>query len=93
MSHVASCSVRVSEASNVVFRHSWKYWAPQVLIGMPCCKKWSKEEPEKPLYCTLPALTSSSSAFYSPVFSSPVLLYESEPTRTRAPPAWPLAPP
>mmetsp|Transcript_53262 Transcript_53262/g.155144 ORF Transcript_53262/g.155144 Transcript_53262/m.155144 type:complete len:814 (-) Transcript_53262:68-2509(-) len=21
-----------------------------VLIGMPCCKKWSKEEPEKPLY-------------------------------------------
>merc|ERR1719160_341204 len=21
-----------------------------VLIGMPCCKKWSKDEPEKPLY-------------------------------------------
>merc|ERR1719203_1593549 len=21
-----------------------------VLIGMPCCKKWSKDEPERPLY-------------------------------------------
>jgi hypothetical protein len=21
-----------------------------ILIGMPCCKKWSKDEPEKPLY-------------------------------------------
>merc|ERR1719160_994487 len=24
--------------------------AKAVLIGMPCCKKWSKDEPEKPLY-------------------------------------------